>query len=75
MFAKFAKFSGSEEKWQEDLKKIWNTVFTFDVDLGGDYPWSKTKAEEMESPPPNADGNKIAGETVTENSGETIDEQ
>ncbi|MBQ9777224.1 MAG: AAA family ATPase [Lentisphaeria bacterium] len=76
MFAKFAKFRGAEEKWQEDLKKIWNTVFTFDVDLDGDYPkWSKAEAEETEATEPQAEDNETVEEAVTENSGETTDEQ
>ena len=77
MFAKFAKFRGVEEKWQEELKKVWNEVFR-DVELKLDdklkYPWSKAKVEEMESPAPNADDNEPAGEAVTENNGETTDE-
>ena len=75
MFAKFAKFRGVEEKWQAELKKVWNTVFTFDVDLGGDYPWPKAKAEEMESAALNADDDELAGETETKNSGEPTNEQ
>ncbi len=67
MFAKFAKFRGVEKKWQDDLKKVWNTVFTFGVDLDGDYPWPKAEAEETESTDLQAEDNESAGEAVTEN--------
>ena len=75
MFTKFAKFRGVEKKWQDELKKVWNTVFTFGVDLDGDYPWSKAEAEETESTDLQAEDNESAGEAVTENSGEPTDEQ
>ena len=66
MFAKFAKFRGVEEKWQEDLKKVWNTVFTFGVDLDGDYPWSKAETNETESSGSEADDHETASETTDE---------
>ena len=81
MFAKFAEFRGVEEKWQDDLKTIWKTVFTFDVELKGDYPkWSKAEAEaeaeETELPEQKADDNEPAGEPETDNnSDEMTDEQ
>lgn len=77
MFAKFAEFRGSEEKWQEDLKEIWKTVFTFDVELKGDYPkWSKAEAEEDKSSGSEADNHEATGEPATDNnSGEMTDEQ
>ena len=77
MFAKFAKFRGAEEKWKDDLKKVWDTVFTFGVDLYGDYPWPKANAgaEEPESLEHQADDPENAGKAVTENNDETNDEQ
>lgn len=74
-FAKFVKFRGAEEKWKDDLKKVWDTVFTFGVDLYGDYPWPKAKAEEPESPEHQADDPENAGEPETDNSDEMTDEQ
>ena len=78
MFAKFAKFRGVEEKWQEDLKKIWNEVFR-DVELKLDdklkYPWPKAETNEAESSDSEADANEPAREPITEDSDETTDEQ
>lgn len=75
MFAKFAKFRGVEEKWQADLKTIWKTVFTFDVELKGDYPkWSEAEAEaeaEEDTPP----APQAADKPITEHSDEMTDEQ
>ena len=75
MFAKFVKFRGSQEKWKEELEKVWKTVFTFGVKLEGNYPWTKAETEKSTSSDSDADGNETAAEPVTENSGETTDEQ
>ena len=76
MFAKFAEFRGVEEKWQDDLKTIWKTVFTFDVELKGDYPWAKAETEEDKSSGSEADNHEATGEPETDNnSDEMTDEQ
>ena len=52
MFAKFAEFRGVEEKWQDDLKTIWEAVFASGVKLEFDakfeYPsWTASENDEL----------------------------
>lgn len=60
------------------LQETWNNVFR-DVELKGDYPWTKAKAEaeaeETELPEQKANANKAAEKPITVNSDEMTDEQ
>ena len=64
-----------EIKSEETLQKTWNEVFFFECKPAGNYPWPKAETEEDTSSASQAMNNETAGETETENSGETIDEQ